>query len=99
MRNLSIPAALAAFAATSLPAVAQTQCAPREVLIERLADRYGETLVGGGLQNGRAVFEIWSSKSDGSWTILMTRANGTSCVMAAGTDWIEAIAVAEGRPS
>jgi hypothetical protein len=76
----------------SLPAHAQMQnCAPRDVVIERLASKYGEVFSGGGMQSGTAVFEVWTSAEDGTWTILMTHANGRSCVMAAGTNWREAL--------
>lgn len=85
---------------TALPAIAQTRCAPRGVMVERLADHYGETFAGGGLQSDVAVFEVWTSRTDGTWTILMTRADGVSCVMAAGTDWLKAAAAeAPGMPS
>lgn len=62
-------------------------CAPRDVVVTRLLDTYGENFSGGGLQNAESIFEVWTSPNDGTWTILMTRADGTSCIMAAGTDW------------
>lgn len=85
-----------AFAGALLPQTAAAQgqqnCAPRDVVVERLNATYGEVFSGGGLQNADAVFEVWTSKSDGTWTILMTRSDGMSCVMAAGTDWRKALA-------
>ncbi|MEM9708382.1 MAG: hypothetical protein AAF871_06270 [Pseudomonadota bacterium] len=76
---------------TSVPvsAVAQSQssCADRDRVVERLASGYGESFQGGGLQSESKVFEVWFSEEKGTWTILMTRADGTSCVMAAGTNW------------
>ena len=100
---LPLAAALAATLGAGLsgPAAAQVHCAPRDVMVERLSDRFGESLEGGGLQSEVAVFEVWTSAADGSWTILMTRADGVSCVMAAGTDWLKARAeaVPDGLPS
>jgi hypothetical protein len=92
MLNRSIAAAFAVLSLAPLPLMAQGQnCAPRDVVVDQLNSTYGEVFSGGGLQDGNAVFEIWISESDGTWTILMTRANGVSCIMAAGTDWLPAL--------
>ena len=89
--------------ALTLPmaAHAANNCVPRDALIERLESKYGEQYAGGGLQNAERVFEVWFSKGDGSWTILMTRADGLSCIMASGTNWQEAdkVAALTGIPS
>jgi len=73
----------------SAPAVghAQISCAERDKVVERLATGYGESFQGGGLQSEEQVIEVWFSEEDGTWTILLTRAEGTSCVMASGTNW------------
>ncbi len=34
-----------------------------------------------------AVFEVWASEKTGSWTILFTRPDGVTCIMATGHDW------------
>lgn len=67
--------------------LAQPACATRDVVVERLSTGYGESFQGGGLQSATKVFEVWFSEDEGTWTILMTKADGTSCVMASGTDW------------
>mgnify|MGYP001798128711 CR=1 FL=1 len=81
--------ALLTLAAVSMPvaASAQSHCADREVVTERLSAKYGESFAGGGLRNSDAIFEVWKSTENGTWTIIMTMPNGKSCVMAAGTDW------------
>ena len=66
---------------------AQTNCAARDTVVEKLASNYGEVFAGGGLQNSSRIFEVWFSEEKGTWTILMTRADGTSCIMASGTNW------------
>ena len=80
---------LLTLAAVALPAAthAQTNCAERTTVTERLAGKYGEVFAGGGLKNAEAIFEVWKSAESGTWTIIMTLPNGQSCVMAAGTDW------------
>ena len=70
-------------------AMAQQYCAERHVVVDRLKTGYGESYAGGGLRNETSVFEVWFSEEDGTWTILMTLANGQSCVMASGTNWRE----------
>ena len=81
---------------------AQATCATRATLIEKLETGYGEAFAGGGLQNSTSIFEVWFSEEKGTWTILMTRADGTSCIMASGTNWREALPsqkIAKGTPS
>ena len=82
-----IRAAAAAVLLTPLAAEAQQNCAARDSVVGRLAAKYGESFAGGGLQNSTSIFEVWFSEEEGTWTILMTRADGMSCVMAAGTHW------------
>ena len=90
-------------AATAPPALAQN-CAEREHVITRLQDNYSEELAFGGLQKSRgaqSVMEVWTSKETGSYTVLVTQANGISCIVAVGTDFFEAIpkVKVEGAPS
>ena len=77
------------------PAVAQ-QCGPSTVVKERLQTRFGEQSVGRGLRNAQAIFEVWANRESGTWTIILTMPNGTSCVMAAGTDWQDSISEPQG---
>ncbi|MEM8631491.1 MAG: hypothetical protein AAGF74_09655 [Pseudomonadota bacterium] len=79
--------ALAVLAATAPAALAQTYCADRTDVTERLTAKWGEVFSGGGLQNATAVIEVWTNDAEGTWTILRTQADGTTCVMASGTNW------------
>ncbi|WP_109313839.1 MULTISPECIES: hypothetical protein [Ruegeria] len=90
-------------AATAPPAFAKS-CAQREHVVAKLQSSYSEELVFGGLQKTRgasAVMEVWTSKETGSYTVLVTQANGISCIVAVGTDFFEAIPKIElkGEPS
>ncbi|WP_170588092.1 hypothetical protein [Ruegeria arenilitoris] len=90
-------------AATGPPALAQN-CALRADVIAKLQQIYSEELAFGGLQNtrgGQTVMEVWASRESGTYTVLMTHANGISCIVAAGTDFFEVTprAPAEGAPS
>ena len=59
-------------------------CAPRDMVIEQLADRYGETRQSIGLGSNNAVIEVFASDDTGSWTIIITSAQGLSCLVASG---------------
>ena len=76
-----------ALALTSLagPAMAQgAACAPRDVVVKRLAEAYGETRRAMGLGGQGAVVEVFASDSSGSWTITVTGPDGITCLIAAG---------------
>lgn len=75
-------------AAMAPPAMAQTvRCMPRDALVEKLQTGYDERLIGGGLQNSTQLLEIWSSDKTGSFTVFITRPDGTSCLVSSGHNW------------
>lgn len=59
-------------------------CAPRDVVVQRLAEKYGETRQSMGLGSNNAVMEVFASLDSGSWTITVTMANGVTCLVASG---------------
>jgi hypothetical protein len=81
-------------AATAPPVLAATSaCALREDVVQRLQSKYSEELTVGGLQKSRetrTVMEIWASDRTGTFTVLITKPNGVSCIVAAGTDFFQA---------
>ena len=82
-RILSMTTALACLAAA--PSAAQSaQCAPRDTVVQRLAEAYGETRQSMGLGADNAVVEVFASATSGSWTITVTGTNGITCLIAAG---------------
>ena len=66
------------------------QCAPREQVVAGLATGFDEVRRGAGLTaapDGRAqVVEIFTAAS-GSWTIVVTRPDGQTCLVASGQAW------------
>lgn len=74
---------VALIAATGI-AHAQSNCAPREVVVERLATGYGETRQSIGLAANNAVLEVFASLETGTWTILVTMPGGPTCMVASG---------------
>lgn len=77
-------------AATAPPvAAAQSACATRARVTEKLHTVFDESLSAAGLQSATSVIEVWSSEKSGSWTIISSRADGISCVLASGTNWYQ----------
>ncbi len=69
------------------PAAAQTACATRNQLAERLAGDYAEVPVAAGLALSGEVIEVFTNSDGSSWTIVLTRPDGPSCLIAAGEAW------------
>ena len=65
---------------------AQGICDSRAVIVSKLADRYGEVQVATGLA-GPLMLEIWANCTTRTWSVLKTYPNGTTCLMAAGSNW------------
>lgn len=82
MRALFLP--MIALLSTSAAAQGQMVCGNRDNIISQLEKKYGETRQAMGLQQGRGLVEVFASEETGSWTITVTDARGTMCLMAAG---------------
>ncbi len=68
----------------STPALAQQNCAQRDQVLARLAEKYGESRQSIGLAPNNGVVEVFASAETGTWTIVITTPNGLSCLMASG---------------
>ena len=87
--------ALAAAAVLSAPettARAQTpaqaqQCDQRAKVIGHLAQKYQEAPVAIGVTTSGGMVEVLTSGDGGTWTIILSSPNGTSCLVAAGEGW------------
>ncbi len=86
----------ASFAAAALlgpvGAHAQTQsqtllCDQRASVIGRLAEEYREAPVAIGVTSTGGMVEILTTGDGGTWTIIVSNPNGTSCLIAAGEGW------------
>ena len=78
----ALMAALVALSAGAAPAQGML-CGLRADIVAELESRFGETRRSYGFSRSQGVFEVFASDS-GSWTILLTRPSGTSCLMASG---------------
>ena len=63
---------------------AQMLCGKRADIVRQLGEKYGETRRSLGLADSRGIVELYASDETGSWTILLTNPQGTTCMMAAG---------------
>lgn len=69
------------------PAIAFGQgssCANRDMIVDRLESKYGESRQSAGLNQNNSMVEVFASTETGTWTIIVTMPNGMSCLMAAG---------------
>ena len=77
--------------ATADPAAA-SNCASRDLVVQRLQSKYDESLAVGGLQRSagsESVMEVWASDETGTFTVLVTTPAGISCIVAVGTDFFQ----------
>jgi erythromycin esterase-like protein len=82
-------AAVAGVALSPASGLAQTgrACAARTQVVERLAERFGETLQSVGVDAGGGLVELFASRDTGTWTILATNPDGSTCLVASGSTW------------
>ena len=93
IRKLTI---ILAFLTLSAPAMAQSMCNKRGSFVKHLSSKYAEAPVAMGLSAEGSVLEVLASQ-DGTWTIIVTRPSGVSCVVAYGESW-EAVPILASRP-
>lgn len=69
---------------TCTPVFAQQTCVPHEVVVERLAEGYGEHSQYVALDNSGNVVETFANLETGSWTLVVTQPGGPTCLIASG---------------
>ncbi len=81
---MAVVAILVPFGAT--PASAQELCGDHGKMIGYLDRDYKERRSGLGLTANGAVVELYTAHT-GSWTLLITKPGGTTCVIGSGDAW------------
>jgi len=74
-------------AATLMASGANAQnrnCAEHAMVVEQLADRYGESRQSIGIAANNTVVEVFASTETGTWTIVVTQPGGPTCLVASG---------------
>jgi hypothetical protein len=89
MRWLALFSATAArWAAFSWPTHGQQVCGPYGGITRTLGAQYGEAVRGVGIAgDGRQRLEIWRSADGGSWSVVIVRVDGMTCLVSSGVDW------------
>ena len=70
--------------ASQAQAQGQPQCAPRAIVLDHLAENFGESRQSIGMSEQGRVMEVFASPETGSWTVTITLPNGMTCLVAAG---------------
>jgi hypothetical protein len=79
--------AAATVAAATAPArAAPMSCAERTDIIQKLDDAYAEKQQASALTSTGSVLEVYVSRS-GTWSMLVSKPDGTACVVAVGEAW------------
>ncbi len=78
--------AILLFAGSPSIAAAQTVCADRAAMLDGLAAEYGEQLTEVKMIENYGLVEVLRSPSKGTWTIILTKTSGISCMLAASED-------------
>ena len=82
--------AFTAVLATSLFATganAAPACGKRSDVLTQLFEKYNETPVGVGLASNGGLIALLTTDTGATWTLVIHRANGTTCLLATGHDW------------
>jgi len=81
-----ITAFVAAFLLAAPAAALGPPCGPRQAVAERLKKDHGEMSVSEGVLGREAVLEVFVSKT-GSYSVVVTKTNGISCIIVVGENW------------
>ncbi len=87
------PATLLIFVGLSLAlspfklSAAETECGPRETVLEGLAAGYDEAPVAAGLAENGMLVEVLTATDGTTWTIIASSTDGTACLVASGQSW------------
>jgi hypothetical protein len=74
--------------AACTPAHAQVPtCAPHSIFVDTLATTYGENRRMFGVVNDQQVVSLFANDQTGTWTLLVTGPDGTSCMASSGSDY------------
>jgi len=95
VRTISLLAALIFVESARWAAAETTACTERKAALRHLEGKFSEMPVAMGLTSTGAMIEVLTSEAGGSWTMLLTMPDGTTCLIAAGEAWrtIPAVAV------
>ena len=74
-------------------------CAERKATVEHLDQEFAESTVAVGMTTTGKMVEILASDAGKSWTMLVTMADGTACILASGESWEKLPSTAPSGPA
>jgi hypothetical protein len=74
----------------------QSPCGPTGTVEKRIAKQYGESIVGAGVVAGGVLF-ITANPQTGTFTIMLRRQDGQTCVLQGGTGYATLEAIKPGE--
>lgn len=80
-------AALALLLGAKATLAQEAACATYSEIAQQLERRYAELPVSLGLSSAGQVVQVFSTADGATWTMVLTKPDGTSCVVAAGEHW------------
>lgn len=83
--GLALAAAVILFSATA--AAAEPVCNTRDNAHKILEGKYQEKTVGVGVTSTGGLVELLTADDGKTWTIIVSTADGTSCMVASGEGW------------
>jgi len=86
MLRFLLPLLLLTGPATAASPIAEVLCEQTDRMETRLSTRMGAQRQAMGLRGPEQVMELWTG-ANGDWTLVVTYASGTSCIVAMGQDW------------
>ncbi len=72
---------------TAATVKAQPVCMPHDDFRVELQRNFSEAPVAIAIANNGALIELYAKRDRSSWTLMMTRPGGLSCVLVAGEEW------------
>lgn len=98
MRKLLISSAIS-FGLLASPALASTNCGPRDAVVKSLSEKFGESTVFTGMGTQPIVVELWVSEENHTFSLTTTNMQGTTCLIHSGTDYVLETPPPLGTPS
>ena len=91
-RAFAMPAIASTLAFTGVnSSLAETSepllCGLRPTIVAGLQQEYAENPAALGVTSPGTVIELYTTTDGGTWTLIVTLGDGTSCVVAAGGEW------------
>ncbi|HEY3146629.1 MAG TPA: hypothetical protein VGJ75_09770 [Dongiaceae bacterium] len=72
---------------TAPPQAAPKTCLPHKGVDGKLRSEFGEKVLGRGISKDGTLLEIFMAQNEGTFTVIKTTPDGTSCVVDFGEGW------------